>query len=86
MRRAVSLRTSQAEDAVLLEVEDNGTGMEAELLPRLFEPFAPARRGDDGQRLALCKALARRFHGLLRGENRAEGGMIFTLELRPDRP
>lgn len=82
---AITLRTRQEEDRVLLEVEDTAPDVEDELLARLFEPFVPARPGDEhGMRLALCKGLARRFQAVIRGENRDEGGMRFTVEFRSD--
>jgi signal transduction histidine kinase len=67
---------------VWLRVEDAGAEPDNELLPRLFEPFVSVRDGDDGVTLALAKAISRRLGGLLRGEKRVGGGMVFVVELR----
>jgi len=63
-------------------VEDPGPGVAPELLPRLFEPFAVARHGGAGWEMTVCKALAGRLQGSCHGDNRAEGGMVFTIDFR----
>jgi signal transduction histidine kinase len=68
--------------AVWLRVQDVGPDPDDEQLGHLFEPFVPARAGDDGIGLPLAKAIARRLGGNLRGEKRAGGGMLFVAELR----
>lgn len=49
----VTLRASKQEDHVLLECEDNGVGMSAELQARLFEPFYTTKRGKGGTGLGM---------------------------------
>ena len=81
---AATVRTGQGPGAVVwLQVEDAGADPDADLLPRLFEPFVAARPGDDGVSLALAKSIARRIGGNVRGDRRAGGGMVFVAELRP---
>jgi signal transduction histidine kinase len=75
----LQIRTCAGENGPQLIVEDGGAAVTAEMLPRLFEPFTVARKGDDGLGLAVCRGLARRMQANLRGENRPEGGMIFTV-------
>jgi signal transduction histidine kinase/CheY-like chemotaxis protein len=72
---------------VRLEVADSGPGIPAELWPRLFQPFNQAdgsyarRHGGSGLGLAIARSLAQLLGGELLGENRAEGGARFWLEL-----
>jgi signal transduction histidine kinase len=80
---AVTARTSRGSGgAVWLQVEDAAADPDDDLLGRLFEPFVPARAGDDGVALALARAIARRIGGSVRGERRAGGGLVFVAELR----
>lgn len=61
-------------------VEDEGPGVPAESLERLIEPFErlePSRArktGGVGLGLSIVQALAHRYQGELRIENRREGG------------
>lgn len=68
---------------VLFVVEDDGTGIAPEILPRLFQPFATTRAGQGGTGLGLylSRESARRLGGGIDAENRPEGGARFTLRL-----
>lgn len=70
------------EDDVTLTVADNGGGIAAEMLPRLFEPFATTKAPKEGRGLGLATShgLARAMGGSLAGAN-AGGGAVFTLTL-----
>ncbi|MEG3637818.1 sensor histidine kinase [Magnetococcus sp. PR-3] len=64
-------------------VRDNGPGIEAEALDQLFDPFfttKPVGKGM-GLGLSISYGIVRQFKGVLRGENAAQGGALFTLEL-----
>jgi signal transduction histidine kinase len=79
----VALRVVSEARRVRVVLEDNGPGIAAEHLPRLFTPFfttkAPGK--GTGLGLALSRQYAERFGGSLCAENRPEGGARFTLEL-----
>lgn len=81
----IHIRTEPGESGPQLVVEDGGPGVAADMLPRLFEPFTAVRQGDDGLRLAVCRGLARRMQANLRGDNRAAGGMVFTVSFSPSK-
>lgn len=75
-------------DTVTVAVRDNGPGIEAAVLPRLFEPFFTTRADGLGLGLALCESLARSQGGSLEVTARRPGA-AFVLSLprwRPDPP
>jgi signal transduction histidine kinase len=78
---------SAAEPAVELSVEDNGPGVAADALPRIFEPFfstKEAHRGT-GLGLAIAKEIVERHGGTIRVEPVPAGGARFVAFL-PVRP
>lgn len=67
-----------------LEVEDEGAGIRAEDMPRIFDRFwrAPgAPAGGTGLGLAIASWIVRGHHGRIAVENRPEGGARFTVRL-----
>jgi signal transduction histidine kinase len=80
----VEVIVSRAGDEVLIEVADRGPGIDAEVMPRLFEPFVSSR-GSTGLGLAVCHGIVREHGGTIGGENRPGGGALFTVRL-PVRP
>jgi PAS domain S-box-containing protein len=92
----IRLSIAREGDEAVLRVRDNGTGMDAALLPRVFELFTqaevtPARRvGGLGVGLALALSMARMHGGSLHAFSEGLGkGSMFELRLpvsRQDRP
>lgn len=66
---------------VRLQVDDNGPGVAAELLPRLFQPFISSKPGGIGMGLSISRALARSLGGTLEYQPAPGGGARFTLTL-----
>ena len=69
-----------------LSVQDEGAGIDNNLLPQLFTRFATGREGTSrvkslGLGLAFVRAVADRHDGSVRAENNASGGARFTLTL-----
>jgi PAS domain S-box-containing protein len=80
------LKLTQEDKAAVVRVEDNGIGIDAQLLPKIFDLFAQASVGDSegglGVGLSLVRDLARAHGGIV--EVRSEGvgkGSEFTLRL-----
>ena len=88
----VWLGAEPAGAGVRLVVEDEGPGVAAADLPRLFEPafrgVAPAGRAAEGLGLglAVAQAIARAHGGRLWAANRPGGGARFVLDLPPAPP
>ncbi len=79
----VSLRVELAADWVRLVVEDNGPGIKAEHLAKLFTPFFTTKEQGKGTGLGLTlsRQYVESFGGVLRAENRPEGGARFIVAL-----
>ncbi len=78
----IALQTSEVGAQLELHVEDEGPGIPAENLPRLFEPFFTTRSaGGTGLGLAVSLHLALGMGGTLTAANRPAGGARFTLTL-----
>jgi signal transduction histidine kinase len=81
----VRLRAEPAGDSVALIVEDNGPGIPAAVLDRIFEPFFSGRGGEaPGLGLSAALGIVEQHGGTLRAENGAPGrdvGARFTVTL-----
>ncbi len=75
----VVLRTRSAAGQVEVAVEDNGVGIERDLLPRLFDPFFSTKEGGSGLGLALTQQIVRDHGGDIRVASRVGRGTTFTL-------
>ncbi len=77
------------DDRHVLRVTDNGRGIAANELQRVFRPFVrltPLHPTGDGLGLAYARALARRLGGDLRAEAAASQGVTLVLELPHEPP
>ncbi len=79
----LELLTDRAAGAALLRVSDSGAGIDAELLPRLFEPFVSTRHGSGGTGLGLSivKEIVDRAGGSITVYSHAGFGTCFEVRL-----
>ena len=80
--------TKESNRMVRFCVEDNGLGIDAEVLPKLFEELFPHAQNEnaDGRRnmgigLSACMSIVRAHGGVMRAENREAGGARVCFEL-----
>ncbi|HEY2797747.1 MAG TPA: ATP-binding protein [Thermoanaerobaculia bacterium] len=76
--RAVAGRNG---DRIVVTVEDDGPGVPATILPRLFDPYFSAKSGGTGLGLAIAKKIVEEHGGAIGAENRAEGGLRVRFDL-----
>jgi len=77
----VVLRTRAARDRVEIAVEDDGVGIERDMLPRLFDPFFSTKEGGSGLGLALTHQIVLDHGGDIRVASRVGRGTTFTLSV-----
>ncbi|TMF39436.1 MAG: HAMP domain-containing histidine kinase [Chloroflexi bacterium] len=81
---SVRVQVRSDRQQAVLEVDDEGPGIQAEDMPRVFERFwrAPgAAAGGTGLGLAIAKSIVDLHDGRITVANRAEGGARFTVRL-----
>lgn len=73
---------ASADGLVQVVVRDSGPGIDAEIAPRLFEPFSTSKPEGMGLGLAISRSIVEAHGGRLWSERRARGaGFAFTLPL-----
>lgn len=81
-----NIQVTARENPMYMEIiiEDDGTGIEKEDLPHLFERFYKGKHSDKdsvGIGLALSRMILKRENGTIKAENRTEGGARFIIKL-----
>ena len=73
-RPRLRLSAAMLDNAVVLDVLDNGAGVEREIAPRLFEPFVTGKADGSGLGLAICRDIIEWHGGRISYENAASQG------------
>ena len=66
---------------IFLDVEDNGTGISAEISDHLFEPYTTTKEHGTGLGLTIVSQTISDHNGFTRFRNLDSGGVCFTIEL-----
>ena len=82
----IDVTLSSEDNCAVFTVADDGRGIPQHLLPRLFDGSARSDRSSDGKRsmgigLSVCRTIVLAHGGVIRGDNRQEGGAVFTVTL-----
>jgi two-component system sensor histidine kinase DctS len=72
------------EDSQVIEVIDNGGGIEPGIADRLFDPFTSTKPDGMGIGLNICRSIIELHRGQLRHRPNPQGGTIFTVVLPAD--
>jgi two-component system sensor histidine kinase HydH len=77
----VEVRCRQSEGRTVIELADDGPGIAAEELPRVFEPFFTKRDGGIGLGLSVVQRIVQAHHGVISAGRSRLGGALFTIDL-----
>jgi two-component system sensor histidine kinase TtrS len=75
------LRAAGRDGEVAISVADQGRGVPADEMTRVFEPFYSTRPGRMGLGMTICQTIAAAHGGRLTGAANPDGGVTFTLVL-----
>jgi PAS domain S-box-containing protein len=83
--RIKTRRTEEFElRAVFIVVEDNGPGIPADSVDRIFDPYVTTKPKGTGLGLAIVKKLVEEHGGWVEASNRSSGGVRVTIALPAD--
>ena len=80
-RRLVVRTNSIDESNVLVEVQDSGTGIAAEKLESIFDPFITSKPEGLGMGLSICRSIIERHGGKISAANNPDRGATFSITL-----
>ena len=81
--KRIHIQTRAENNAVVIEVEDNGIGMDETIRQRIFEPFFTTKDADRGTGLGLSiiYAIVRKHDGQITVESEQGVGTMFKVVL-----
>lgn len=78
----ITVRVSQQGKEVFTLIEDQGSGIAPEILPRIFEAFTTfGKAKGTGLGLAITKRIVEEHHGRVTAQNGPRGGAVFSVVL-----
>jgi C4-dicarboxylate-specific signal transduction histidine kinase len=82
-RGVLTIAVQPTDGGVRVEIGDDGPGVPADDLPRIFNPFFTTKAPGEGRGLGLSVAysIIAEHEGTIRVSNRPEGGAVFAVEL-----
>ncbi|MGH9953538.1 MAG: sensor histidine kinase, partial [Nitrososphaeraceae archaeon] len=87
---SITAETDRKHSNIIVKVKDTGTGIDSDMLPRLFTKFATKSEGGTGLGLYTCKGIIEAHGGRIWAENNSAGngadgscgtGATFSFEL-----
>jgi two-component system sensor histidine kinase DctS len=81
LSRKIALRSRVDLGKVVIEVEDNGSGMSEEIAGRLYEPFVTTKLQGMGIGLNICRSILQEHRGEIDYHQVASGGVLFRVSL-----
>jgi signal transduction histidine kinase len=78
--RRLIISTTREDDA-RIEIRDAGSGIPADGLAKIFEPFVTTKRDGLGLGLAICRSIASAHGGSISAANNPDGGATFVVSL-----
>jgi signal transduction histidine kinase len=79
--RVIITTKKESDGKVAVSVQDTGTGMEPEIIPRLFTKFASKSQSGTGLGLFISKSIVEAHGGEIWGKNNEDEGATFTFTI-----
>lgn len=77
----VHVSTIPGEDCVVVQIADNGPGIDPDVLPRIFNPFYTTRHDGSGLGLAISQRIVQAHGGQIEVRSRPGEGALFKIQL-----
>jgi signal transduction histidine kinase len=78
----LKLRTKKTGDKCIVEVEDNGSGMDEDTQQKLFEPYFTNKPRGNGLGLTNCQNIILTHRGKIMIQSKPGKGSVFTIILK----
>ena len=78
----IHLKAFYADDAALIQVEDNGIGISGYIIEDIFVPFYTTKENGSGIGLSLSKQIMQNHDGTISVNSALEKGSVFTLKFQ----
>ncbi len=87
-RGTLRIRLGNSGESVWASFHDDGSGIPADVLPSIFDPFYTTKRPGRGTGLGLsiCKSVMKEHNGTIEAANAPGGGAVFTVTMRASEP
>src|SRR5450759_388750 len=78
----IHLKALYADDAILIQVEDNGIGISGDVIEDIFVPFYTTKENGSGIGLSLSKQIMQNHDGTISVNSAPNNGSTFTLKFQ----
>lgn len=85
-RREITMATSREGDTVVVEIADNGKGIDPDTLSKVFEMHFSTKKAGHGLGLSNCRKIIEQHHGELTAQSTPGEGTTFRLTLPVAQP
>ena len=80
----IRIKAENGGDTVKISIRDNGHGIDAQTLPKIFEPFYSTKSKGTGLGLSVCRQIISLHNGTIEVESEPGHGATFSITL-PDK-
>lgn len=77
----IFLSAVREDDTIIIRCQDNGCGIPADILDKIFDPFVTSKENGTGLGLSLSRRIVEAHSGTIAAESSAVNGTIFTVRL-----
>jgi two-component system sensor histidine kinase HydH len=75
----IMIQAAEIDDETVIDVIDNGHGIEKENIPKIFEPLFTTKQHGTGLGLASCKSIVESHSGTIECSSIVNKGTVFTI-------